>query len=305
VPTPDLDTAFQLIAERLVSGARLVGHRPLTGGVSAQIQALEFTLPDGQTREVVFRRHAAAEWKQLADDAIATEYALQNALFQAGLAVPEPLLLDASCTLLPSPYLVMAMVEGTTVVHESQRARSIEQMASFLAGLHELGIETLKLPQLPRREDPVEGALAYIPEIPTWVELRAVIGEWTTAPYRDSLLHGDFWPGNVLWNKNQIAAVIDWEDAAIGPAVSDLAGCRVELMMAYGEPVMEAFTRHYLAISMIDVSDLPLWEVYAASSALATMGDWGLSPKDEAMRRKQTTLFLNRAVHEMMSLTDR
>lgn len=306
MPTPDLDSAFQLIVERLTPGARFVGHRPLTGGVSAQVEALEFTRPEGQDQQVVIRRQAATEWKPGAvEGGIATEFALQKALVQAGFPVPNPLLLDVSCMLLPSPYMVMAMVEGTTEVDDDRLAHAIPKMAGFLAGLHEVIPETVKLPPLPRREDPVQGALEYVLDLPAWIDLRAVIGGWETVPYRESLLHGDFWPGNVLWNDNQIAAVIDWEDAAIGPAVSDLAGCRADLMVVYGESVMEEFTRRYLAISALDISDLPLWEVYAASSALTTMSDWGLLPEDEAVRRKRTTQFMNRAVDEIMSDTEK
>ena len=44
---------------------------------------------------------------------------------------------------------------------------------------------------------------------------------------RDSpatLLHGDYWPGNILIEKNCQLTIFDWEDAAIGPAVLDLLG---------------------------------------------------------------------------------
>jgi len=37
-----------------------------------------------------------------------------------------------------------------------------------------------------------------------------------------TLLHGDYWPGNILIEKNCQLTVFDWEDAAIGPAVLDL-----------------------------------------------------------------------------------
>jgi hypothetical protein len=39
-----------------------------------------------------------------------------------------------------------------------------------------------------------------------------------------TLLHGDYWPGNILIEKNSQLTVFDWEDAAIGPAVLDLLG---------------------------------------------------------------------------------
>ncbi len=140
-----------------------------------------------------------------------------------------------------------------------------------------------------------------MPDTDSWATLRRAIEAWQTAPSRDSLLHGDFWPGNILWKGNHIAAVIDWEDASIGTAVADLATCRVELMMMYGPSAMENFTRQYLTHSTLDISDLPLWEVYASSAALATMSGWNLAPEDEAKRRQGTTLFLNRAASETIN----
>jgi hypothetical protein len=37
-----------------------------------------------------------------------------------------------------------------------------------------------------------------------------------------TLLHGDYWPGNIHIHPNSGITVFDWEDAAIGPAVLDL-----------------------------------------------------------------------------------
>ena len=249
---------------------------------------------------MVVRRHGAADWKIREDDVTATEFALQTALFEAGMPVPEPLLLDVSGSLLPSPFLVMAMVEGTTVVDENHMQEALHQMADFLLHLHSLDIETLGLTQLPHGEDPVNGALEYIPDTASHAALRAAIASWITSPTETTLLHGDYWPGNILWKDNKLAAVIDWEDAAIGAAVSDLAGCRSEIMVMYGEPAMETFTNRYLAGTAREMSDLPLWEVYAGFAALGTMADWGLGQEIEAVRRERTVLFVNQAARKII-----
>ena len=296
----DPPDVFQAIAERIDPGAKLTRHWPLIGGVSAQIEAIEFALPGRDLRQVVVRRPGAAEWKILEDKVTATEFALQTVLFDTGLSVPEPLFVDVSCSLLPSPYLVMAMIEGTTVVAERHLQKALHQMADFLTCLRNLDVETLGSTQLPRREDPVSGALNYVPDTSSWSKLRSSIAGWETTAFKDSVLHGDFWPGNVLWKENQIAAVIDWEDAAIGTALSDLACCRAELMAMYGESAMQTFTTRYLASVTLEVSDLPLWDVYVSSAALATMADWGLATEVEATRRERTARFLDRAAHKMI-----
>jgi aminoglycoside phosphotransferase (APT) family kinase protein len=229
------------------------------------------------------------------------EYEIQRVLFQAGLPVPEPLLLDTSKALLAAPYLVMEMVDGVSVVQKSQVEHAVCTMADFLARLHHLSIDSSKIALLPHREDPVTGALQYVPDVTSWRTLREVISGWQITAEQDTLLHGDFWPGNILWIDDHIAAVIDWEDAAIGTPVSDLAASRGEIMTMYGEQAMETFTRHYLSQASLNLTDLPLWEVYVGFSALATMHSWGLAPQVEAKRRAATTAFVKRAAQTLIA----
>ena len=298
-----LDELLAAIASRIEPGATLLEHRPLTGGVSAHIHAVRYRSGDGRTREVVVRRHGAADWKPRTSHVTRVEYTLLTALHTAGLAVPEPLLLDVSGDLFPSPYLVLEMVPGTTKVAAAQLDTALAQMAAFLVRLHTLSVAAEVSEVLPAREDPVTGALQYLPNTPELANERAIIANWQVSSAPRALLHGDFWPGNVIWREERLAAVIDWEDAALGSAMSDLAACRAELMVAYGNRPMDRFTDHYLASSTLDTSDLVLWEIYVSSAALATLADWGLAPDVESRRRTATAAFLQAALQRLRSLS--
>lgn len=303
---PDRD-AFESVAGRVVVDGRLGRVWRLQGGVSASMHGLEIVGPNRKIRKVVVRRHRTADWKPRDETVTATEFALLGALRSLGVAVPEPYLLDLSGELLPSPYLVMEWVEGTTVVSEVALPDAIRQMAVFLASLHDLDIEVNELPPMPEREDPRDGALQYLPSTSFPSPL---LGERLRGALKDlkpplaarprSLVHGDFWPGNILWRDGRIAAVIDWEDAALGDPLSDLACCRVELLCQYGGAAMDALTSHYVALTGADVTGLALWEVYVSSAAAATMAQWGLPPEAEAKRRSQTLGFLERAGRELL-----
>jgi aminoglycoside phosphotransferase (APT) family kinase protein len=59
------------------------------------------------------------------------------------------------------------------------------------------------------------------------------------------LLHGDYWPGNVLWHDGKIVAVIDWEDARLGDPLIDLAMSRLDLVWICGIYAMHMFTEQY------------------------------------------------------------
>lgn len=286
--------AFSTIAQRVIPGATLLQHRCLKGGVSATVYVLEVSSAAGIQRLVV-RRHGAAAWKPLADDVTQAEFQLLGALHDAGLPVPRPLLLDVSAELLPSPFFVMNMVEGTADIAEASLDSALRQMATFLARVHVFDVDALCLPELPMREDPVQGALAYLPSTAESDHVRECVSSYQVHPSRRALLHGDFWPGNVLWAGARLAAVIDWEDAAIGPAVSDVACCRAELNVLFDESAACSFTDYYVAATADSLHDLALWDVYVSSAALATLHSWGLPREVEARRRERTSTFLAHA----------
>ncbi|MDX1382164.1 MAG: phosphotransferase family protein [Thermoanaerobaculia bacterium] len=295
--------AFSEVARRVVPDGRLIGCSALAGGVSATTHALEIAAPSGARCRVVLRRHRNADWKPSREGTIATEFALLEGLHRIGLEVPEPLLLDVSGELLPEPYLVMERVTGSTAVADAELPTALGRLADFLARLHAVELETAALPPLPEREDPWSSVLDHLPDDALGARLRTALEARPAAfePSRRTLVHGDFWPGNVLWRDGEIAAVIDWEDAAIGDPLSDLACARVELLCAHDETAMEAFSRDYLARAPVDTTDLPIWEVYVSTAALSSMADWGLPPEVEAERRRRTRAFLERAAADLLS----
>lgn len=263
--------------------------------------AVELKECSGEHRCIVIRQHGAANWKPLDKDVTFNEFELLHALFHEGLEVPEPLYLDRSGSILPSPYLVTEYIDGTTAVPHEELDICLQQMAQFLSRLHCLDPASMSIPALPTIEDPVTGALEYLPKVGEDKSLLSAIGSMKASTTVRRLLHGDFWPGNILWKNGRLVAVIDWEDATLGDPMSDLACCRVELLCQYGPEAMDAFTDYYLGYNGPDISDLGLWEIYVSAAALATMPYWGLSPDDEKHRKKMTNEFLKASVSKLLS----
>jgi aminoglycoside phosphotransferase (APT) family kinase protein len=200
------------------------------------------------------------------------------------------------------------MGDGEPNVAPSELLDALAQMARFLVHLHALPTDAFAVAQLNELEDPAEALLAHLPTTETGDRLRRALRadkrERVDNPH--VLVHGDFWPGNVLWQAGRIAAVIDWEDASLGDPLADLACARVELLCRYGGDAMNHFTDRYLAISheasrRPRLDCLALWEVYVSASALATMHRWGLDPDDETHRRTHTTRFFERAAGELLT----
>lgn len=282
---------LERIAHRAAPDAHVRQTRKLAGGVSANIYAIEISDREGSTRTLVVREHETTP----------TEFALLRTLHDLGFAVPMVHHLDAARTILQKPYLVMEFVEGSTVVDDASVASATSQMVQFLTDLHDLKLDAVALPRLTDDDNPVTGALKHLPPTPENAEVRGVLkgrGPWTSKNHA-RLLHGDFWPGNMLWEDGQLVAVIDWEDASIGDPLSDLAGSRVELLTQYGEETMHQLTNEYLSQSHLYTEDLAVWDLYASSAALAYMGEWGLEPAEVLHRRSTTSKLLEDAKHRI------
>jgi aminoglycoside phosphotransferase (APT) family kinase protein len=125
----------------------------------------------------------------------------------------------------------------------------------------------------------------------------ALAPAWPLAPRNaPALLHGDYWPGNLLWRDGRLAAVLDWEDARLGDPLADLGNSRMEILFALGAEAMAAFTRQYQALTALDYTDLPSWDLAAALRLAGKLAGWGLDAATEATMRERHRWFVAQAV---------
>jgi aminoglycoside phosphotransferase (APT) family kinase protein len=247
-----LTEALERIAQRVEPDARLVRSRRLAGGVSARLTVLDMRLPQGETRTIVVRRHGEAD-RERDPQVAAHEFRLLQLLKRQGLPVPAPYLLDESGEILPEPYLVIEYLAGESGAHRAAPG----PLAEALAKIH--AVNATAAPFLP--------------------ELESVSGRNERV-----LLHGDYWPGNTLWQDDELVGIVDWEDAALGDPLADVANCRLELVWASGADAAAAFTEHYAdAAPRVDLADVPRWDLYAARRLGLRVHDWGL---DESRARE-------------------
>ena len=281
----------ELVAE-VWPGAALRSARRLTGGVSAQVYALEVAHSPGALAQVVVREHAPVESHYTAE----LEFDLLKALHSLDLPVPQPILFDARCTLAATPFVIMAAIPGSSVIPTGEAFEYIDEMASQLFRIHQAPIQNL--PALPSRLDPLPEVFEYLPTAAEWGGLKARLGALTDTGFKGApcLLHGDYWAQNLLWEQGRITGVLDWEDAAIGDPLSDVAGASVELRYLFGREGMQRFIAAYSALSSVDPTRLALWQVYVAAAAQHFMSTWQLAPEREARMRQQALATLEESV---------
>ncbi|HYG56819.1 MAG TPA: phosphotransferase [Symbiobacteriaceae bacterium] len=282
---------FERVAGKLHPQSELLRSWTLKGGVSAQVTALEVRHPDGGTNKLVVRQHGAVDLRQNPQVA-ASEFKLLQLLHAEGVLAPAPCYVDQSGEVLPTPYIVVEYVEGTAEFAPPNLPDFILQLATHLAGIHR--IQGAAVSFLPKQEQVVAQRLKGCPD----ESLRGALESVWPLPQRNQpvLLHGDFWPGNILWRDGRLVAVIDWEDAAVGDPLADVSNTRLELLWAFGTHAMALFTQQYQAMAAVDSADLPYWDLCAALRPAAGLAGWGLDALTEGRMREGLQWFVAQAL---------
>ena len=110
-------------------------------------------------------------------------------------------------------------------------------------------------------------------------KIRTVLGDVFPSLVENSyrFRHGDFWPGNMVWNEGELAAVIDWEEASIGDPLFDLAITRLDTLWAYGADAVDLMTEVYQSEMDLDYQHLPWWDLRVSLRPMSNIGVWATS----------------------------
>lgn len=296
------DQKFQQLVHKVEPQSKLLRAWQLKGGVSAQVTALEIEQPDRQTKRMIVRQHGPADLKnnpQIAAD----EFKLLQILQSAGLATPAPYYLDQSGDIFPTPYIVIEYVEGQSEF--ALAPEHIPQLATQLARIHALDCSQLDVSFLPNQ---AQRFARKISQRPTNLDesldegrIRDVLeAVWPLSQQNTAvLLHGDFWPGNILWKDGRIVAVIDWEDAALGDPLADVANTRLEILWAFGIDAMRRFTQQYQSMTNVDFTSLPVWDLFAALRPASKLSEWAADDVAEQRMRAGHKLFVTQAFEKL------
>ncbi|SMP18691.1 Phosphotransferase enzyme family protein [Laceyella tengchongensis] len=277
----------------------------LKGGVSAQVTALEMVGADGQKRKIVVRRHGEADLAQN-PHAARDEFHLLQVLHALGLPVPTPLHIEESSGIFPTPCIAIEYIEGRTELSPADLTDYLNQFTAALAQIHRVDYVRQDITFLPDQSAIYRQTLRRQPscldeskvERCIWDTLTSI---WPLPQHNEPvLLHGDFWPGNILWHEQRLVAIIDWEDAAVGDPLADVANSRLELLWAFGHDAMNHFTHQYRAMMpAVDFTNLPYWDLCAALRPAHSMAHWGLDARTEKSMRSKLNEFVKLAFDQL------
>ncbi|GKU77478.1 phosphotransferase family protein [Paenibacillus sp. L3-i20] len=295
-------TPYKKIVTKMDARGKLLRFWHMDGGVSAQVTAIEMETWDNQNVKLIVRRHGIADRQR--DPHIARhEFQLLSMLREQGIAVAEPYFVDDSGEVFADPYIVMSFAQGETNVNPQQTRDYVEKLAMGLARIHGVECTREEVSFLGNQQSAIANKLETPPvaldETLDEGIIRNVLNSvWPLSrTNRDCLLHGDFWPGNILWKNGELIAIIDWEDAAWGDPLSDVGNARLEVLWAFGHDAMAAFTVAYTRfMPNIDMNHLPYWDLCAALRPASQLSHWGLGKETETRMRKRHSWFVRQAI---------
>lgn len=270
----DLEVSLRTIVESVDPAAMIQDHEKLSGGLSYQLRRISTDRGRFVLREASDMREG--RWGL----SLADEFRLIEQLSETGIPVPRPRLFDDSGTVLKHPFALYDYIEGEPVLHSDDPAAVGRSAAQMLSEIHSLPIDRIDCSALPLWS---EFAGSIIADDATVFDsntdeqtVRFALGQhWPPPePPVPALLHGDFWPGNLIGRNDEIVGVLDWENAAIGDPVADVSVVRLDLLWCFGPAAAVSFTTHYRSTRNIDTQALAIWDLFAALRPAGDLHRW-------------------------------
>lgn len=265
--------------------------------------AVDIVTGDGQQECFVARVHG--EWELgINPDLAEQEYRLLAMLHEQGIPVPRPLGLDrGSCH---ETVLLMEFLDGNAMSsprhRPADRVSAARAAAEVLARIH--GIDPGEFGFLPDGMASAAGRVARGNDVPNDEFMERVLGEaltrrWPPAAVPGRLLHGDYWPGNMMFRGEEFLAVLDWEEAALGDPLMDVAIARLEIFWLWGAQACEAFTAGYCPPNKLDEARLAVWDLFAAFRMARGIPWWQFDDADWQLAREGHAAFTALALERL------
>jgi aminoglycoside phosphotransferase (APT) family kinase protein len=264
--------AVEALLRVIAPGTTLHHIRALPGSFSNSTHLVEFGSPQGPDTRIAVRRYAVHAGYDRGEKA-RREYRTLELLEAHGIPAPQPLYLDDAGEHLGVPGIVTSFVPGRQVAAPGDPAGYARALAAMLARIHAIPCRATEREFLLDANSEASWFLhsGQVPERmqghadgrAVWRSVHRLLPDiQRIAP---ALVHIDYYSGNILWEGDQITAVLDWEEAACGDPAIDVAYLRMELFTYGLVDTANEFLDAYAAEAGRPVENLGIWELAAAA----------------------------------------
>jgi aminoglycoside phosphotransferase (APT) family kinase protein len=278
----------------IAPGRALVAIHSFPYSLSNLTHLIDVRSADGLVFRLVTRRYAIFGSYDRGEKAC-REFKTLELLQKHQIPVPQPLYLDEQGELLGTPGIVTAYVSGQQIESPPDPLAWARTLAMMLVRIHSIPCDAEARSYLLDANSEAAWFLrsGSVPDFMNVAPNGAAV--WQAAhdlfpnlvQEEPALVHVDYWPGNVLWDRDRITAVLDWEEAAYGDPGIDVAYCRMHMFLSGMGQAAEEFLSAYRASSGRQVANLGFWELAAAARPMFAPEVWaiGESPKAERFRQ--------------------
>jgi aminoglycoside phosphotransferase (APT) family kinase protein len=281
IPPAPTHEQFERIAKAIDNDANVISTKKLTGGISCRMDVLEYKSPNVGNVKVVTRQYWENE-NPANDNRLWSEPTVLMALTANSVLAPTVIVdFTIASEILGRPSVVISYLDGGPNLTPKSPHDWAIQLANAIADVH-------AVPITPELDTKLESAYSSIdgwmnaPEPPQqfakhalgtelWHAMRDIWPTIDTSPRK--LLHGDYWPGNTVWNGETLLAIVDWEEPVIGDPMMDV-GYFLSDAAYFDIDIEETFLNSYMLASGNRIIDLRFWKMAAAARAMPDVGPW-------------------------------
>lgn len=271
------------LLRQIMPGCKLKAISEVKGSFANYTHIIEAAGSDGELKRFAVKRYAVFGNYDRGEKAI-REYRALEFVHKMSIPAPRPVYLDGTGSVLGMPGIVTEYVDGKTNMSPRDPAGWVRNMADTLAKIHSL---PCSLGRGSFMLDADREAAWFLRDgiVPDFMSTYpAGIDVWNAAnrifkslkQVDTSLVHIDYWPGNILWAMERIAAVLDWEEAAYGDPAIDVAYARMEITIAGFSEAAQEFLEAYENRTGKPTANLLFWELAAAARPMFSPQTWDI-----------------------------
>jgi aminoglycoside phosphotransferase (APT) family kinase protein len=281
IPPAPTTEQFEQVARVIDPAAQVVSTRKLSGGISCRMDVVEVQLANGTITPVITRQYWEFE-DPAKDDRLFGESAVLDALTAHNMLAPKVVVSKQDASKIFGRHaIVISYLDGVPNLTPEDPCDWANQLASSIAKVHSTPISPAvrsvlepahaSIAKWMEAQEPSERFAKHSLGPQLWSAMRKM---WPTVDTSgEYLVHGDYWPGNTVWNGETLLAIVDWEGPALGEPMLDI-GYFLSDAAYFGIDVETTFLETYERASGNPIKDLLFWKMAAAARAMPDVGPW-------------------------------
>jgi aminoglycoside phosphotransferase (APT) family kinase protein len=269
-------------------GARIVRVRALHADQGPWLLSIEH-------RGVITYAVLRAPTPRIDGPMIATAAAALEVAERHGLPAPRLIDADLQAGVAGVPATLETAVPGTVEWPAPSSVERLRAAGAPLAAVHTVAMTAQE--HLPFRPRPIavddfaaDRRSDRMPTTPLLEQADVLITAYGVPRFETVFVHGDVWPGNLIWTGGKVSALIDWKTAGAGAPGVDLGELRKQVAITFGPEapahVLDGWQRATGAVA----GHVPYWDAVAALNTPTELEGPATARRDTFLREALTAL---------------